>query len=193
MKNKVWLPVVIILLVLGTYTMSAYNGFVAKDEGVNKNFSELQAVYQRRVDLLPNLVAVVKANSAFEQTVLQQVTEARALAAQVTQTSIPEGDAFKKLEGAQGELANATNRLLAVIENYPTLKATDAYLKLQTQLEGTERRIKLARNDFNEAVNVYNKSVRSFPAKMVAGVFGFKIKEGFQADKGAAQPPEIKF
>jgi LemA protein len=173
--------------------MSVYNGLIAKEEGVKKNFSELQAVYQRRVDLLPNLVAVVKANSEFEQTVLQQVSEARALAAQVTQSSLPEGEAFKKLEGAQGELANAANRLVAVIENYPDLKATEAYSRLQTQIEGTERRIKIARNDFNEAVQTYNQSVRSFPANLLAGMLGFKSKEGFQADAGAAQPPEIKF
>jgi LemA protein len=191
--KKIWLPVILVFFGVGIYSITEYNDFVVKEEGIKKNFAELQAVYQRRVDLLPNLVAVVKGNSEFEQTVLQQVTEARALAAQVTQTSVPEGDAFKKLEGSQGELATAANRLLAVIENYPTLKATDAYLKLQTQLEGTERRIKVARNDFNESVNLYNKSVRSFPASMVAGVFGFKQREGFQADAGAAQPPEIKF
>lgn len=191
--KKVWLPVVLVLLGLGIYTTSAYNGFVAKDEEVKKSFAELQAVYQRRVDLLPNLVAVVKANSEFEKTVLQQVTEARALAARATQTALPQGEAFSNLEKTQGELAMAANRLVAVIENYPNLRATDAFTRLQTQIEGTERRIKLARKDFNEAVQHYNKSVRAFPANMVAGIFGFTLKEGFQADTGAEQAPEIKF
>ncbi|MCU0389212.1 MAG: LemA family protein [Chitinophagaceae bacterium] len=191
--KKIWLAIVIVLVVLGMYGVSVYNGFVSKDENVKKNFSELQAVYQRRVDLLPNLVAVVKANSEFEQTVLQQVSEARAMAAQATQTAIPQGEAFANLEKTQGELANAANRLVAVIENYPNLKATEAFSKLQTQIEGTERRIKIARNDFNEAIMGYNQSVRSFPASMFAKLFGFDLKEGFQADAGAAQAPEIKF
>ncbi len=191
--KKAWLAAVVLILLAGVYAMSVYNSLVGKDELVKKNFSELQATYQRRLDLLPNLVSVVKANAAFEQTVLQQVTEARSLAMQVTQTAIPQGGEFAKLEAAQGELANATNRLLAVVENYPNLKATDAFLKLQTQIEGTERRIKLARNDFNGAVQSYNQSVRSVPANLVAGLFGFEQKEGFQADAGTAQPPEIKF
>jgi LemA protein len=191
--KKIWLGVILLLMAAGVYVMSAYNGLVAKDELVKKNFAELQATYQRRIDLLPNLVNVVKANAEFEQTVMQQVTEARALAAQVTQTSLPEGGDFAKLESAQGELANATNRLVAVIEKYPNLKATEGFLKLQTQIEGTERRIKLARNDFNGAVQTYNQTVRSVPTNLVAGVFGFPKKEGFQADAGASQPPEIKF
>ncbi len=191
--KKAWLAVLVILIIAGIYVMSVFNNLVKEDELVKKNFSELQATYQRRLDLLPNLVNVVKANADFEQTVLQQVTEARALAMQVTQTSLPQGGDFAKLESAQGELANATNRLLAVIENYPNLKATDAFLKLQTQIEGTERRIKIARNDFNSAVQSYNQSVRSIPTSLVAGMFGFKQKEGFQADGGASQPPEIKF
>jgi LemA protein len=191
--KKGWLILAMVILVLGVYIVSAFNGFVAKEESVKKYFAELQATYQRRVDLLPNLIGVVKANSEYEQTVLKQVAEARALALQATQTAIPEGDAFKNLESKQNELAVAANRLIAVVENYPDLKATDAFLKLQTQIEGTERRIKVARNDFNGSVKTYNESVRSVPANMVAGVFGFKIKEGFQAEAGAAQPPEIKF
>jgi LemA protein len=191
--KKIWLGVILLLMAAAVYIMSVYNGLVGKDELVKKNFAELQATYQRRLDLLPNLVNVVKANADFEQTVMQQVTEARALAAQVTQTSLPEGGDFAKLESAQGELANATNRLVAVIEKYPNLKATEGFLKLQTQIEGTERRIKLARNDFNGAVQTYNQTVRSVPTNLVAGVFGFPKKEGFQADAGASQPPEIKF
>jgi LemA protein len=164
-----------------------------QEESVSKYIAELQATYQRRLDLLPNLVSVVKANSEFEKTVLQQVTEARALAAQVSSSNITDAEGFKQMEGTQGQLAVAANRLLAVIENYPDLRATDAFVKLQTQIEGSERRIKIARNDFNGAVKSYNQEVRSFPTNVAAGLFGFKVKEGFTADAGAAQPPEIKF
>jgi LemA protein len=192
--KKTWLGLIVVFIIAAAiYVMSAFNGLVGKDELVKMKFSELQATYQRRLDLLPNLVNVVQANAEFEQTVLQQVTEARALAMQVTQTSIPQGGDFAKLEAAQGALATATNRLLAVVEKYPNLKTTDAFLKLQTQIEGTERRIKVARKDFNTAVQAYNQSVRSVPTNLVAGMFGFAQKEGFQADAGASQPPEIKF
>lgn len=191
--KKTWIAIIVFILLAGIFMVPAYNGLVAKDELFKKNFSELQATYQRRLDLVPNLVNVVKANADFEQTVLQQVTEARALAMQVTQTSIPQGEGYKKLEEAQGALAAATNRLIAVVENYPNLKATDAFLKLQAQMEGTERRIKVARKDLNEAVQTYNQSVRSVPTNIVARLFGFAQKDGFQADPGAAQPPEIKF
>ena len=191
--KKTWIAIIVFILLAGIFMVPAYNGLVAKDELFKKNFSELQATYQRRLDLVPNLVNVVKANADFEQTVLQQVTEARALAMQVTQTSIPQGEGYKKLEEAQGALAAATNRLIAVVENYPNLKATDAFLKLQAQMEGTERRIKVARKDLNEAVQTYNQSVRSVPTNIVARLFGFAQKDGFQADTGAAQPPEIKF
>jgi LemA protein len=191
--KKGWVLIILVLLLIGIYFMSAYNGLVASDESVKKYYSELQATYQRRVDLLPNLVSVVQANSEYEKTVLQQVAEARALAMQATQVSIPSGENFAALEGAQNNLANAANRLIAVIENYPNIKATEAFSKLQTQIEGTERRIKIARNDFNGAIKEYNESVRSVPTNLVAGIAGFKVKEGFQADAGASKSPEIKF
>lgn len=191
--KKGWIPLVIILLVAGIYIMSAYNSFVSQDESVKKYYAELQATYQRRLDLLPNLVNVVKANSEYEKTVLQQVAEARALALQTTGQALPASGDLSALENSQREVANAANRLIAVIEAYPDIKATEAFSKLQTQMEGTERRIKVARNDVNAAVKDYNEKVRSVPANMVAVLFGFKPKEGFQADQGAAQPPEIKF
>lgn len=191
--KKGWLWLVILLLVPAIWLIFTYNKLVVQEESVSKYIAELQATYQRRLDLLPNLVSVVKANSEFEKTVLQQVTEARALAAQVSSSNITDAEGFKQMEGTQGQLAVAANRLLAVIENYPELRATDAYVKLQTQIEGSERRIKIARNDFNGAVKSYNQEVRSFPTNVAAGLFGFKVKEGFTADAGAAQPPEIKF
>jgi LemA protein len=191
--KKSWLPIIIVLLAIAVYMVAAFNGFVAKEEAVKKYFSELQATYQRRVDLLPNLVSTVKANSDFEKTVLQQVTEARAIAQQATQQALPEGKGFGDMEAAQNNLAVSANRLIAVIENYPNLKATEAFINLQTQIEGTERRINIARKDFNGAVQDYNQAVRKVPASLVAGLLGFKPKEGFTADAGAAQAPEIKF
>jgi len=191
--KKGWLWLVILLLLPAIWLMFTYNNLVVQEESVSRYVAELQATYQRRIDLLPNLVSVVKANSEFEKTVLQQVTEARALAAQVSSSNITNAEGFNKMEGTQGQLAVAANRLLAVIENYPDLQATDAFVKLQTQIEGSERRIKVARNDFNNAVKNYNLEVRSFPTNIAAGLLGFKVKEGFAADTGAEQAPEIKF
>ncbi len=191
--KKGWLILVILLLAPSVWLMFTYNRLVAKEEAVTKYIAELQATYQRRLELLPNLVNVVKANAEFEKTVLQQVTEARALAAQLTAGGIGNADGFKQMEGSQGQLAVAANRLVAVIENYPDLKATEAFIRLQSQIEGSERRIKYARKDLNEGVKNYNEDVRSFPTSLAAGIFGFKVKEGFTADAGAAQPPEIKF
>jgi LemA protein len=191
--KKGWLWLVILLLLPAIWLMFTYNKLVVQEESVSRYVAELQATYQRRIDLLPNLVSVVKANSEFEKTVLQQVTEARALAAQVSSSNITDAEGFNKMEGTQGQLAVAANRLLAVIENYPDLQATDAFVKLQTQIEGSERRIKVARNDFNNAVKNYNLEVRSFPNNIAAGLLGFKEKEGFAADTGAEQAPEIKF
>lgn len=191
--KKLWLPILILLLLVGILFMSSYNGLVSRDESVKKYYAELQATYQRRLDLLPNLVNVVKANSDYEKTVLQQVAEARALALQTTGQALPASGDFSAIEKSQSEVANAANRLIAVIENYPEIKATEAFSKLQTQIEGTERRIKIARNDINAAIKDYNEKVRSVPTNMVAGLLGFNPKEGFQADPNAAQPPEIKF
>ncbi len=191
--KKGWLLLIIFLLLPAIWLINTYNKLIVQEESVSKYVAELQATYQRRIDLLPNLVNLVKANAEFEKTVLQQVTEARALAAQVASSNITDGEGFKRMESTQGQLAVSANRLVAVIENYPDLQATDAFVKLQTQIEGTERRIKIARNDFNGVVKNYNEQVRSFPTNVAARLFGFKVKEGFTADAGAAQPPEIKF
>lgn len=191
--KKIWLIIAGIVLLLGAYVAMVYNTMVTREEQVNKTFSELQATYQRRLDLLPNLVNVVKANAAFEQNLLEQVAVARSLAMQVTQTALPVGDDFREMEQAQASLATAANRLVAVVENYPALRATDAYFTLQSQIEGTERRIRLARNDFNEAVQLYNQRARAFPAKLFTGMLGFDLMEGFQATAGAEKVPEIKF
>ena len=180
--------------VLAIFFIVTYNGLVKKEEKVKQQWNEVQNAYQRRMDLIPNIVNVVKGVSDYERETLQKITEARSKAASVmiTQNNVSSNE-FNQQVAAQDTLAAATNRLIISIEKYPTLKGTAAYTGLQTQLEGTERRIKVARQDFNEAINSYNSSVRSFPTKLVAGLFGFKVKEGFQSDAGADRSIQIKF
>lgn len=183
-----------ILLVVIIFLVTTYNSLVKKDEKVNLQANEVQNAYQRRLDLIPNLVNVVKGISDFEQTTLEKITEARSKAASVSISATGvTADAFNNQAAAQDQLASATNNLIISIEKYPTLKGTAAYSGLQTQLEGTERRIKIARKDFNEAINTYNSSVRSFPTNLLAGVFGFTEKTGFKSDAGADKSIEIKF
>lgn len=196
MNNKRWSGYIIggIIVLLGIFLITTYNGLVKKEEQVKLQWNEVQNAYQRRIDFIPNVVNVVKGQTNFEQTTLQQLTEARAkaTAVNVTGTEIS-ADKFNQQTAAQDGLAAATNRLLITVEKYPELKGAAAFKGLQTQLEGTERRIKVARKDFNVAIADYNSSVRSFPTKIVAGVFGFKAREGFKSDSGADKSVEIKF
>jgi LemA protein len=194
-KNRTtWFIAGAILLVIGIFLITTYNGLVKKDEKVKLQWNEVQNAYQRRMSLIPNIVNVVKGVSEFEQTTLQKIAEARSKAASVNiTTNSVSADEFNQQAVAQDELASATNNLIIRIEKYPTLKGTAAYSGLQTQLEGTERRIKVARKDFNEAINTYNNAVRTFPTKLVAGIFGFTEKKGFQSDVGADKSIEIKF
>lgn len=182
-----------ILLVLAIWIITSYNAFVNKQEKVKLQWSEVQNTYQRRIDLIPNLVNVVKGVSDFEQTTLEKITEARSKAINSLSDNEITGENYQKQKQLQDTLAAAANRLIIQIEKYPALKGTAAYAGLQTQLEGTERRIKVARNDFNEAVAEYNKKVRGFPSNLVAVIFGFKKKEGFVADAGTEKAVEIKF
>jgi LemA protein len=194
-KNRTtWFIAGSVLLVIGIFLITTYNGLVKKDEKVKLQWNEVQNAYQRRLSLIPNIVNVVKSVSEFEQTTLQKIAEARSKATSVNiNTNSVSADEFNQQAVAQDELASATNNLIIRIEKYPTIKGTAAYSGLQTQLEGTERRIKVARKDFNESINNYNSSVRSFPTKLVAGIFGFTEKKGFQADAGADKSIEIKF
>lgn len=183
-----------IIVLLGIFLITTYNGLVKKEELVKLQWNEVQNSYQRRIDFIPNVVNVVKGQANFEQTTLQQLAEARAKASAVTVSgSDLTAENFKQQSAAQDGLAAATNRLLITVEKYPELQGAAAFKGLQTQLEGTERRIKIARKDFNVAIADYNSSVRSFPTKIVAGIFGFKAREGFQSDAGAARSVEIKF
>ncbi|PZR23019.1 MAG: LemA family protein [Citrobacter freundii] len=182
-----------VLLFLVIFVVTTYNGIVKKDEKVKQQWSEVQSTYQRRLDLVPNLVNTVKGVSEFESSTLEQIAAARAEALSVRSADELTAENVNAQQRAQDNLANAANRLIVVVEKYPTLKGTAAYSGLQTQLEGTERRIKVARNDFNAAVADYNKQVRNFPGNIVARLFGYKPKEGFTADAGSDQSVEIKF
>lgn len=183
----------LILLILVIWIITSYNSLIKKQEKVKQQWSEVQNTYQRRIDLIPSLVNVVKGVSDFEQTTLQQIAEARAKAISGSSNDELTGENYQKQKQLQDTLAASANRLIILIEKYPTLKGTAAYSGLQVQLAGTERRIKIARNDFNEAVAVYNKKVRWFPSNMIAGLFGFKIKEGFESVAGNDKAVEIKF
>ncbi len=180
------------IVLLGLYLMVAYNSLVKKEEALNRTWSEVQSTYQRRLDLTPNLVSVVKGVSDFEQTTLTQIAQARAKATQVMGGSLS-AENYQQQSRAQDALAGASNRLIISIEKYPVLKGTNAYRGLQTQLEGNERRIKVARNDFNAAVADYNQAVRAFPKSLVARLFRFDEKQGFQANEGANKNVEISF
>lgn len=181
-----------VLVLLGIYVIVTYNSLVKKEEKVKQQWSEVQNTYQRRLDLVPNLVNVVKGVSGFEQTTLENIAAARSKALSV-QTDDITADNYNKQRMFQDSLAAAANKLIVIIEKYPVLKGTKAYSGLQTQLEGTERRIKVARNDFNESIADYNTTVRGGSAMLVAKLFGFKTKEGFQAVAASDKPVEIKF
>jgi LemA protein len=182
-----------VLVLFGIYAAVTYNTLVAKEEKVKYQWTEVQNAYQRRISLIPNLVNVVKGQADFEQTTLQKITEARSRAASINiENGAVKADAYNNLAAAQDSLATAANRLIITMERYPSLKGTDAFAGLQTQLERTEMRIKVARKDFNEAIQGYNGSVRGFPASLVAGLFGFNTLDGFVAT-GGSTPTEIKF
>lgn len=187
--------VIIAVMLAFTFTgCGPYNNMVSQDEVVKNAWNNVESQYQRRADLIPNLVATVKGEANFEQTTLENVINARASATQVKvdpENLTPE--AVAQYQNAQGQLSQALGRLLMVAENYPTLRANDAFRNLQTQLEGTENRITVARNDFNKAVQSYNTYVRQFPNNLLAGMFGFKQKEGFKADAGTQNAPTVDF
>ncbi len=183
----------VVLILLAIFAVVTYNRLVANEEKVKLQWNEVENAYQRRMSLIPNLVNVVKGQAEFEQTTLQKIAEARSRAASINldPNNISAED-YNRQKAAQDSLAGATNRLLITVEKYPTLKGTDAFAGLQTQLERTELRIVVARKDFNEAIQTYNQSVRSFPASLAAALFGFEVKEGFTATDGSTST-EIKF
>ncbi len=185
---------VVVAALLGMYGCSSYNGLVDKDTNVDNAWSKVQTQYQRRADLIPNLVKTVQGAANFEKSTLQSVIQARANATGINLNAdqlTPEN--IQKFQAAQDQLSGSLSRLLAVAESYPQLKATQNFSELQAQLEGTENRITVARDDFNNTATAYNKSVRSFPNSLFAGVFGFGRKGLFEASQGAQTAPTVDF
>lgn len=193
-KNLTLIVIAALVLLLGGCGCNGYNGLVTLDETVKNKWANVESDYQRRSDLIPNLVNTVKGEANFEQTTLQNVISARASATQVKlDANDLSPEKIQQYQAAQGQLSQALGKLLMVTENYPNLRANDAFRGLQAQLEGTENRIKVARNDFNDAVAAYNVKARTFPNNIFAGMFGFKTKEGFKAEAGSEKAPEVKF
>jgi len=193
-RNLVLIVIVVFVLILGGCGCNGYNNMVKLDETVKNRWSNVQSDYQRRADLIPNLVSTVKGAANFETTTLTQVIEARAKATSVNVSAdnlTPEK--VQQFQQAQGQLSGALSRLLVVAEQYPQLQATQNFKDLQVQLEGTENRIKVSRNDFNTAVQDYNSTVRRFPNNIFAGMFGFSVKQGFTADAGSEKAPKVAF
>lgn len=193
MKN--WkIPAVIggVVLLLIMIVAGSYNSMVSSRESVNTAWSKVESQYQRRSDLIPNLVNTVKGAANFEQETLTKVVEARAKATQI-KVDANNPDDIAKFQQAQSEVSSSLSRLLAVAENYPQLKATENFKDLQSQLEGTENRITVARNDFNDAARSYNTKIKSFPANLLAGMFGFKERPYFEADADAKKAPSVNF
>lgn len=188
---------IIILAVVGIvliWAVVGYNGLVSADEAVNTAWSNVENQYQRRADLIPNLVNTVKGYAAHEQQTLDAVTEARTRATQMTISAeeLTE-EKLQEYQAAQGELGAALGRLLAITEAYPDLKANRNFLELQAQLEGTENRISVERRNFNDVAREYNTSIRSFPKNILAGMFGFEARPYFEAAEGAAEVPAVQF
>ena len=193
-RNLILIVVVVFVLILGGCGCRGYNSMVGLDENVKAKWGNVQSDYQRRTDLIPNLVNTVKGAANFEQETLVKVQEARSKATSVqVDPSNLTPEKIAEFQQAQAGVSSALGRLLAVAENYPDLKATKNFQDLQVQLESTENRIKVSRNDFNAAVQDYNSTVRRFPNNIFAGMFNFKVKDGFKADPGSEKAPEVKF
>ncbi|RKY53069.1 MAG: LemA family protein [Candidatus Neomarinimicrobiota bacterium] len=186
--------VVVLLLIIGRL-VGTYNSLVTLEEGVNQSWAQVSNQYQRRADLIPNLVETVKGYATHERETFSAVTEARAKVGQLTVTPevLNNPEAFSRFQQVQGEISSALSRLMAVSERYPELKANENFLDLQSQLEGTENRIAVERKRFNETVQSFNTRIRRFPTNIVAGMFGFEKKLYFKAQEGAEVAPKVSF
>jgi LemA protein len=187
------LVLVLVLGLAGCAGCGQYNTLVDQDERVERAWADVESQYQRRADLIPNLVSTVRGAADFERETLESVTNARARATSINVSAedLSDPQAIARYQEAQAQLSGALGRLLAVAENYPQLRATEGFRDLQAQLEGTENRIQVARSDYNGAVQSYNTSVRRFPAALFAGLFGFDRRVPFEADAGAEQAPDV--
>lgn len=194
MKKSSIIIIAAIAAIVAIWAITGYNGLVNKDESVANSWANVEAAYQRRADLIPQLVNTVKGYANHEKSTLDAVVSARTKATQMT-VSVDDltEENIQKYQEAQGEVGAAISRLLAITENYPDLKANENFSELQAQLEGTENRINEVRKTYNASVKEYNVSVRKFPNNILAGMFGFERKSEFKADEGASKAPEVNF
>lgn len=193
-KHLKWIIPVALVVIVIMWAVGAYNGMVTLDEGVQGKWADVETQYQRRADLIPNLVSTVKGYAAHESETLESVVKARSEASSVKvdpENLTPEQ--LTEYQKAQSGVSSALGRLMVVVEKYPDLKANQNFMELQSQLEGTENRINVARRDFNEAAKNYNTVIRSFPKNIFAGMFGFEKKAYFEAEKGAETAPKVEF
>ena len=193
-KNKSLIAIIAVIALLVIWCVTKYNGMVTQDEKVSTAWSNVQTQYQRRADLIPNLVNTVKGYASHESETLEGVVAARAKATQITvdpENLTPEK--LKEFQKAQGDVTSALGKLIALTENYPDLKANQNFSELQAQLEGTENRITESRRVYNKAVQEYNLTARRFPGNIVASLFGFSAKTKFEASEGSEKAPEVKF
>ena len=191
---KKWIILIIIAVAVGLGLMSSYNGLVKAETEIDSVWANVESSYQRRADLIPNLVNTVKGQANFEQQTLTNVIEARAKASQtkIDPSNLTE-EQLNEFQQNQNQVGSALSRLLVTVEQYPQLKANEGFMNLQAQLEGTENRINVARNKFNEAARIYNEKVRQFPTKLAAMIFGFKAKPYFKSATGAENAPTVNF
>lgn len=191
-SKNIFIGIIVLLVLGGMWTCSKRNQFVSKKEEAKAQWQQVQTQYQRRMDLIPNIVSTVKAQANFEKTTLEEVINARAKATQVTINAENLDEAsMQKFKQAQGELSGALGRLLAVAENYPELRTNQAFSELRTELEGTENRIAVQRMKYNEMVKEYNKDIQFFPGNIVAGIFNFTPMPYFEAETGAEKAPNV--
>ena len=194
MKKRGWIIAAVVVALVAIYGVKSYNGLVTSSQGVEAAWSNVETQYQRRADLIPNLVSTVKGYAAHEAQTLEDVVAARAAATSITlDGSSMTAAEFEKYVDAQSKVSSALGRLIAVAENYPDLKANTSFLELQSQLEGTENRITVARKEYNAVVKQYNTAIAVFPRNIIASMFGFGKKEYFAAAEGTENAPKVEF
>jgi len=191
-RNLTLLIILGLVLILGVWGCSGYNGLVSADQNVKKSWGNVETNYQRRTDLYSSVIKTVEASANFEKSTLTEVVAARAKATSIN-VDINDQASLDRYQQAQGQLQSSFGKLLAIAENYPDIKTTKAFQDFQTQIEGTENRINVARQDYNKAVEGFNLKVKRFPNNLMAGMFGFKEKAYYKADPGTEKNPDIKF